>query len=99
MLLDKFAERFQRFRYLGERVLVALFVGHLRQHGGVFYVAVQVGPPVDAGAQGRQAPLDLLRGLGVAPEVGLTGLLVQLGDLRLFAIDVKDDLAVLAYAQ
>ena len=69
---------------------VALHLAELDQRDGVVEIALDLGERAEPVLQHRALAHQLLRGVGIVPEVRVFGLGVQFGETPRRGIDVKD---------
>jgi hypothetical protein len=82
-------ERGDGSRQLLRQVRVVGVLQQLVDRLGVVELALQVVVAIDLGLQSRELRGDLLRAGLIVPEVRVGRLLLELYDLRAFAVDVK----------
>ena len=66
---------------VGQRPLIALVLGQLVEHRQILEPAAQLLQPAQLALRVREPAGDLLRGIGVVPEIGLSGLVGEVRDL------------------
>jgi hypothetical protein len=80
----------QRGFGFGDDALILFRFAKLNQRGVVFQLAFDAGNAAQLIFQRGALAHYLLRALGIIPQVGIFGLLVQLGEAHCRGIDVKD---------
>ena len=91
-LAECLADRRQLDLGLGERVGVALLLGHLEQDAQVVEPPAQRLNPGELALDVRQAARDALGLLLVVPQIRSGGLLVEVGQLTAHLVEVEDRL-------